>query len=103
MFSKTRHRQRIVRSVGLLAGFGLLTTGVQAQESRIAKAINNQDRTILIGHIHPKARPENDRGRVAPSRPLSYVTLMLGRSKAQQADLEMLLATQQDPSSPNYH
>jgi len=103
MFSKPCPRYRIIPSVALLAGLGLVSAGVQAQESRITKSVNSQERAILTGHIHPKARPENDRGRVAPSMPLSYVTLMLGRSTAQQADLEMLLATQQDPSSPNYH
>jgi len=102
MFLKSRPSRRISRSVGLLAGYGFLVAA-HAQESRITTAINNQERTILSGHMHPKARPENDRGRVAPSMRLTYVTLMFSRSTAQRADLDMLLAEQQDPTSPNYH
>ena len=53
--------------------------------------------------MHPKAAPENDQGRVDSSLTLTYVTVVLKPSPAQQADLEQLLAEQQDPSSPNYH
>ena len=60
-------------------------------------------RVTLTGHVHPKATPANDRGRVAPSLKLSYVTLTLTQSDAQKADLKHLLAEQQNPASPNYH
>jgi len=74
-----------------------------AQQSRINQPIDSTQRVTLRGHIHPKATPENDRGRVAPSLKLSYVTLTLAQSDAQKADLANLLAEQQNPSSPNYH
>jgi len=74
-----------------------------AQQSRITRAIDSTQRVTLTGHIHPKATPENDRGRVAPTLKLSYVTLTLTQSDAQKADLKSLLAEQQNPSSPNYH
>jgi uncharacterized protein (TIGR03437 family) len=74
-----------------------------AQRNRITGPIDNRQRASLKGHIHPKATPENDRGRVDPSLTLPYVTMMLKPSSAQQADLDQLLAQQQDPSSPNYH
>lgn len=90
-------------SAGILAGFFLLPAVAHAQESRVNKAIDDRERTFLSGQIHPKARPENDRGRVAPSLRLSYVTLMLGPSGSQQAELDQLLTEQRDSSSPNYH
>ena len=74
-----------------------------AQLSRIAGPIDNRQRVSLTGHIHPKALPENDRGRADASLTLPYVTVMLKPSAAQRADLDQLLAQQQDPSSSNYH
>ncbi|HEX4276799.1 MAG TPA: protease pro-enzyme activation domain-containing protein [Bryobacteraceae bacterium] len=78
-------------------------TGLFAQRTRITQRIDNTQRTTLRGHIHPRATAENDRGRVAPSLRLSYVTLTLSQTDAQKADLQNLLADQQNTSSPNYH
>jgi uncharacterized protein (TIGR03437 family) len=93
-----------------LRNYGALLTALlgisgmaSGQQSRIIRPVDNTQRVTLTGHIHPKARPENDRGRVAPSLELSYVTLNLTQSAAQKADLANLLAEQQNPSSPNYH
>jgi uncharacterized protein (TIGR03437 family) len=84
-------------------GVLLISCGAaNAQQSRITKSIDNAQRVTLAGHIHAKATPENDRGRVAPSLKLSYVTLTLTQSDSQKADLRNLLADQQNPSSPNY-
>ena len=74
-----------------------------AQPARIVGPIDNGNRVSLKGHIHPKALPENDQGRVGPSVTLPYVTLMFKQTPAQQADLDELLAQQQDPASSNYH
>lgn len=74
-----------------------------AQRNRIANPVNNRQRALLTGHIHPQARAENDQGRVDPSLQLPYVTMLLKPSDSQQADLEQLLAEQQDPTSPSYH
>src|SRR5271168_991315 len=69
----------------------------------LSGAANAQERVTLSGHVHPKATPANDLGRVEPSLKLSYVTLTLKQSDSQKADLRNLLAEQQNPSSPNYH
>ncbi|HLH43114.1 MAG TPA: protease pro-enzyme activation domain-containing protein [Bryobacteraceae bacterium] len=61
------------------------------------------ERVRLAGHIHPKARPEFDQGRLEPSWPLTHLTLELAPSAAQKADLERLLVRQQTPGSPEYH
>lgn len=91
------------RVCGALCALSLFTVAVNAQQPRITKPIDISQRTTLTGHLHPKATPANDRGRVAPSLKLSYVTLMLTQSAAQKADLQNLLAAQQNPSSPEYH
>jgi uncharacterized protein (TIGR03437 family) len=80
-----------------------LTGVVNAQQSRISKAIDNQQRVTLSGHMHPKARPEDDQGRVSPSLQIPYVTLVLKQSESQHADLVQLLQEQQTPGSANYH
>jgi uncharacterized protein (TIGR03437 family) len=71
----------------------VMTSSAQAQPRRVN----------LPGHIHPRARAENDQGRVSPVLPLSYVTITLGQSAGQKAALEQLLKEQQTPASPNYH
>src|SRR5215469_349168 len=74
-----------------------------AQQSRITARIDNAKRITLSGHLHPKALPQNDQGAVDPSMVLDRVTLALQPTPAQQADLDKLLAEQQDSASPNYH
>ncbi|MGA3188816.1 MAG: protease pro-enzyme activation domain-containing protein [Bryobacteraceae bacterium] len=73
-----------------------------AQTSRITQAVDNSQRTILAGHLHPKATAASDQGQVAPSLPMPYITLTLAPSASQQADLEKLLIAQQTKGSPDY-
>ncbi len=73
-----------------------------AQSSRIAQTVDQGQRTILAGHLHPKARLADDQGRVAPSLAMSYITLTLAPTATQQADLEKLLAAQQTKGSSSY-
>ena len=70
---------------------------------RITVAIDNSRRATLPGHVSPRIESGVDQGSVDPSMDLPYVTLMLKPSASQQADLDRLLAQQQDPSSPDYH
>ncbi|HTC36376.1 MAG TPA: protease pro-enzyme activation domain-containing protein [Bryobacteraceae bacterium] len=78
-----------------------------AQTSRITQNVDNRVRTVLTGHLHPKAVAAalagNDQGRVSPSLALSYITVTLAPSASQQADLEKFLTEQQTPGAPNYH
>jgi uncharacterized protein (TIGR03437 family) len=78
-----------------------------AQTSRITQPVDNLQRSVVAGSLHPKAlaaaQAGNDQGRVAPSLELPYITLTIAPSASQQADLEKLLVEQQTPGSPNYH
>jgi uncharacterized protein (TIGR03437 family) len=87
----------------LLIAILILAAAAAAQPSRIERAIDSRQRHTLAGNLHPKARAENDQGRVLPSRQLSYVTLALAQSETQQAELDKLLTDQQTPSTSNYH
>jgi uncharacterized protein (TIGR03437 family) len=91
------------QAVLLLISFFLISFPIAAQRSRIAGRIDNNRRVELAGHIHPQASAQFDQGLVEPSLALPNLTLMLQPSASQQADLEQLLAQQQDPASPNYH
>jgi uncharacterized protein (TIGR03437 family) len=86
---------------GVLAIFCAATA--IAQTSRITQAADNRLRAVLTGNLHPKALPAYDRGRVAPSLAIPYITLTLTPSASQQAELEKLLVDQQTPDSPNYN
>jgi uncharacterized protein (TIGR03437 family) len=103
MNSKSLCYRFATRWIVVLCTLSFVTGFLNAQQSRITKAIDNRERVVLSGHIHPKARPEDDQGRVAPSLQMSYVTLMLAQSESQHADLQQLLKDQQTPGSANYH
>jgi hypothetical protein len=73
-----------------------------AQADRIGP-IDPVQTVILRGNHSPKADPKFDHGPVDASFKLSNITLMLRRSPAQQAAMELFLKQQQDTSSPDYH
>ena len=93
----------VIRLAAMLFLFGLAAALPGAQVNRVIETIDDQQRMGLRGHVHPKARPENDQGRVSPSLQLSWVTLTLAQSPAQQEALDQLIADQQTPESPEYH
>jgi uncharacterized protein (TIGR03437 family) len=57
----------------------------------------------VSGSLHQSARPEADRGPVDPSMRLDHVILSFRPSAVQQAELDQLLADQQNPGSPRFH
>ena len=58
---------------------------------------------LVPRNISSQAFPRYDRGAVDPSLPVPYVILLTTRTEAQQAELQKLLAAQQDRFSPSYH
>jgi len=74
----------------------------QSGTGRISGLLDPDRFVALVGNIHPKARPEYDRGRVSPGFSLDYITLHLKPAPDQQADLDKLLIDLQTPSSPRY-
>jgi subtilase family serine protease len=79
------------------------TLAFAAQPDRILSTIDSSQGVALARSLHPKARAEFDQGLVEPSLKLSYMTLLMAPSPSQQKALDLLLAQQQDRTSPNYH
>ena len=74
-----------------------------AVPSRITQPMDETNRITLRGNTHPLARPQFDQGAVATSLKLERVTMLFQPTAAQQADLDALLAAQQNPTSPSFH
>src|SRR5215813_5579245 len=87
------------------AVFALLSVDsiAQKQISRITRKIDNADRAVISESHPPMARTENEAGRVPATARLRGISLSLSRTAAQQADLEIFIATQQDPNTNLYH
>jgi subtilase family serine protease len=75
----------------------------QAPRPRITSEITSSESATLPGSLHPLARPQNDAGRMPGNSRLNGISIYFNRTAAQQADLNGLLAAQQDPHSPQFH
>jgi len=87
----------------LVACFAMSSATLLAQQNRVVGPVDRFRRITLKGNINPNADPRFDAGSVDSSLKLNHVMVMLKPSAAQQADLDRLLAEQQDLSSRNYH
>lgn len=79
------------------------TLGFAQQPDRIAAAIEPTPSVALSKSVHYKARPQYDLGTADPSLKLSYITLLMGPSPAQQKTLDQFLIDLQNPKSASYH
>ncbi len=74
-----------------------------APRDRITGPIDSARTRVLNTRIRQLADPKFDRGAVDPSMEMSDVMIMFKLSADQQADLDRLLADQQNPSSAQFH
>ena len=91
---------------GVLASALLCTTVMAQQVSPAVRILNRVDERSLVtlkGNTRPEAVARNDHGRVSNSLPMTDLILVLSRDAAQQAAFEKFVASQYDPSSPNFH
>jgi hypothetical protein len=97
------------RRTTTLAGALLLVAplAVSAQsgavQPRITAQISESRLMTLQGNMHPLARAQYDQGRVDPSLKVERITMLFQQTAAQKADLDALLAAQQNPTSPSFH
>jgi subtilase family serine protease len=70
-------------------------------KDRVLQAMDTSQVAVVTGNVHPLARPEFDRGRADSSMPMR-VTMTFKMTAAQQAELDGLLAAQQERGSPDY-
>jgi subtilase family serine protease len=91
----------------VLAGFVFSSVVSLAQHpapsARIVRPIDENQLVTLSGNTHPAANAKNDRGAVRSDLPMTDLILVLSRSPEQQAAFDAFVASQSDPSSPNYH
>ncbi len=96
------------RSLPLCVLAGALLCSMAAPQTttsnvRIAGPIDANQLVTLRGEVNPSANARNDRGPVSTSLPLPDLTLVLSRSPERQAAFDAFVASQYDPSSPNFH
>lgn len=91
----------VALSLAALTSFAPL--GQAAVQNRIAANIAGGSRTALEHSVPLRASRSNDLGPALADRALNDLSLRFSMTPAQQADLDNLLAEQQDPSSPEYH
>ncbi len=100
-------KQQGLRACGWLAACALaacaVTAQTQAPSPRIRSEISVSDVTPLKNSPRPFADARFDAGRMPADTRLTGITLVFNRTAAQQADLEALLAAQQNPASPLFH
>ncbi len=70
--------------------------------ARITQAIDETQLVRLRGNVHPRARPEFDRGPVSDATPMDRMLLLLQRSPDQEAALRQFMDEQQMKDSPNF-
>ena len=90
----------IIFGFASLAGLSICIRSPFAADNTV---IDENDRVVLHGNIHPKARPEFDVGPTDPSLPMKRIILLLKIAPEKQAKLDRLVGEQTDPSSPNFH
>jgi subtilase family serine protease len=96
-------RKRVVISIiAFIFSLMILAGAAPAQtRNRITRRIADTE-PVVVSMPHRWARAEFDQGRVEGSLNISHAAIVFKLAPAQQADLEKLLAEQQDPHSANY-
>jgi hypothetical protein len=70
---------------------------------RIVARVDEDQLTTIKGSVHPLARAKYDQGAVSPDLAMGDLILVLKRSPEQQAAFDNFVASQYEPSSPNFH
>lgn len=105
MITKLLQGQDRLRVCGWIAACALATTAMAAQTPapRIRSEISNVAVSPLKASQQPLGSTQFDAGRMASDAKISGMSIVFNRSAAQEADLQTLIAAQQDPQSPQYH
>ena len=86
----------------LSAGMVPLQEPAAAQASALA-AFAHPGRQILAGNVHPALASARPLGPVEAQAPMERMIMLLKAAPEAEAQLEALLAAQQDPDSPDFH
>ncbi len=95
-------RKRVVSIVVFIFTLVVLAGAAPAQtRNRITRRIADTEPAVLSAP-NPRTRTALDQGRVEGSMSINHAAIVFKLAPAQQADLDKLLAEQQDPHSANY-
>ena len=72
-------------------------------KDRVVRPIDDAQRTVLPGNLHPLAQPQFRLKPVPSDFPMDRMMLVLNPDPEQQAALDELVEQQHDPTSPYYH
>jgi subtilase family serine protease len=105
MITKLLQGQDRLRVCGWITACALATTAMAAQTPapRIRSEISNVAVSPLKASQQPLGSTQNDAGRMPSDAKINGMSIVFNRSAAQEADLQALLAAQQDPQSPQFH
>jgi uncharacterized protein (TIGR03437 family) len=87
----------------LILSLGFADASAAAVPDRVTRPVDVNQTRAVSGGLPSLAQPQFDRGPVDPALRMDWMILMVQPSAAQQADLDSLLAAQQNPSSSLYH
>lgn len=93
--------KRLLVAIATVIGFASLS--VSLCSAGTPRVVDDGDRVVLSHNVNPNASPEFDIGETDYSLPMEHMIITLQRSAAKQAELDQLLAEQQNPASANYH
>jgi subtilase family serine protease len=77
--------------------------GAQSVAPRITSEITGSETSTLKGSLHPLAQAQFDLGPVPADATLNGISIVFNRTATQDADLQTLIAAQQNPASPLFH
>ncbi len=93
----------LLMSAGLTAETSFAQTSNTSLHARISAEVSSSQRTLLPGSLHPLAQAKFESGRLAAGTKLEGISIYFSRTPGQEANLQALLAAQQNPTSPQYH
>ncbi len=93
---------RTIATLGFMPLFMALAFAAEPP-SRVHGNLDDGSTFVLSGNKHPLARAEADQGEVDGSLALPRITIHFQRTAEQEAQLERLLAEQQNRNSGSYH
>lgn len=89
--------------LGVVSSVFVARVRAQQMTGRIAAEIDNRARSTLTGTHPPLVRRAKDLGSVEADLQLPEMSIVFNRSRAQESNLQALIAAQQTPGSPLYH
>jgi hypothetical protein len=91
-------------AVTLTAASGFAESRATSQvPPRVSGPVDETNRVVLHGNVHPLAQARFDKGAVEDSFPAERLFLLLRRSSAQEAALDDFLRALHTPGDPNFH